>query len=105
MFLEALVTLSPLCSLRDLSDLRPTMNKSYEANLDQVAAWLALISTGDEFTHELSCMTKHMLSPDRGMRPKAKALVVRLASLNVDAGSLHCQRCRQWFDRDPDQSL
>ncbi|KAF2824320.1 kinase-like protein [Ophiobolus disseminans] len=102
-FLEMVVVLSHSHTLTELEALRPLKNRSYEANLDYIDQWLALPSHTRAKTQHLLYEIRQMLNRDRTMRPTAKALALRISSIdryNNDQQTswLHGSCCDLWLE-------
>ncbi|KAF2840361.1 kinase-like protein [Patellaria atrata CBS 101060] len=83
MFLEMTVALSFSCSLEDLIQLRPKRDRSYQANIDRLEAWLEL---GDQlFPGEprLSREIMRMLDIDPTKRPTADEVLDHLIEIGL----------------------
>jgi serine/threonine protein kinase len=104
-FLEMVVVLTHSHTLTDLSKLRPLKNHSYEANLDHIDQWLALAEPTETKTQHLLYEIKQMLDRDRTRRPTAKALALRISSIdqynnNQQTKWLYGSCCDLWFERE-----
>lgn len=104
-FLETVVVLTHTHTLAELAELRPSKNKSYEANLDRMDQWLALAESLEAKTQHLLYEIKQMLNGDRTGRPTAKALALRISSIDQYNSSqlpkrLHGSCCDLWFERE-----
>ncbi|KAF2471545.1 kinase-like protein [Lindgomyces ingoldianus] len=104
-FLETVVVLTQNHTLAELAELRPSKNKSYEANLDRIDQWLALAESSEAKTQHLLYEIKQMLNPDRTRRPSAKSLALRISGIDQYNGRelpkrLHGSCCDRWSERE-----
>jgi serine/threonine protein kinase len=103
-FLETMVVLAQNHTLAELEELRPSKNKSYEANLDQIDQWLVLAQSTKTKMQNLLYEIKLMLNHDGTRRPTAKALALRISNIDQHNGGqlpkrLHGSCCELWFER------
>ena len=104
-FLEMVVVLTHSHTLAELSKLRLLKNRSYEANLDYIEQWLALAEPAGIKTQHLLYEIKQMLNRDRTKRPTAKALLLRISSVDQYNDNqlkkwLYGSCCNLWFERE-----
>ena len=82
-FLEMMVVLVNNHTLSELESRRPLRNGSYEANLQYVEDWFALVDTGEPQVQHILYEIRQMLDGDRARRPTAFALDLRITGIDL----------------------
>ena len=82
-FLEMMVVLVNNHTLSELESRRPLRNGSYEANLQYMEDWFALVDTGEPQVQHILYEIRQMLDGDRARRPTAFALDLRMTGIDL----------------------
>jgi hypothetical protein len=82
-FLEMMVVLVHKHTLSDLESCRTARNGSYEANLQYLDDWFALVETSEPQVQHLLYEIRQMLDSDRARRPTADALDSRMTGIDL----------------------
>lgn len=93
-FLEMMVVLGGKHTLADLEACCPARNRSYEANLQYMDDWLALVGGSDVQVQHILYETRQMLHSDRTRRPTAEAVDSRMSGIDQYTRSQTRRRLR-----------
>lgn len=93
-FLEMMVVLGGKHTLADLEACCPARNRSYEANLQHVDNWLALVGGSDVQVQHILYEIRQMLHSDRTRRPTAEAVDSRMSGIDQYTRSQTRRRLR-----------